>query len=185
MELEKIKVDVDQAWEDEIALEIDGIQVKKHIPYEAKTLMASMLGQFLINENVEDEILSESNLYEVTLFVTFCIFYTNIDAELDTPDKWIALYDYCMRHDYVQKFYEASAYDLGVVIQMYQRLRDGRIAKYNREHSIMNKLYKLVEKTEDEATVSMGERILDLLEEKKMPASYLNFPVDLAKKHVE
>ena len=185
MELVKIKADAGEKWEDVIALEIDGIQVKKQIPYESKRSMAILLESLTVVEDKENEVIYDSTLFDVAFFVLYCIFYTNIDADLTSSEAWVQMYDYATQKGYVKAFYTASADDLEIVRGIYGRIRDIHVTRYNKEHSVLNKLAAQAQQTEDEASVRMGERILDILEERKAPISYLNLPVDLAKKEVE
>ena len=185
MELARIKVDAESTdWKDEIALDVDGIKVKKAIPYELKRGMAGLLEGLLVVEDEEDEIIYESIMYDVAFFAIFCVFYTNIDADLDTMTAWVKLYDYAVNKGYVQKFYSAASDDLEAVRSMYERIKDAHIKRYQKEHSTVNKLAKLAEQTEDEVSKQMAERMLDILEDKKAPISYLNLPMDLAKKEI-
>lgn len=185
MELEKIKVDAEQVSFDELALEVDGICVKKNISYEAKRAMASVLEGLLVIEDDKNGIIYESTMYDVAFFVVYCIFYTNIDADLSTSDKWIELYDYATKNGYPKAFYEASKEDLDIVRGMYQRLMNMHIEKYKHDHSLTNQIIAMLKETEDEASVKMGERMLDILEDKTAPVTYLNTPFSLAKKNIE
>lgn len=186
MELEKIKVTYkDEPWEDEIVLDIDGIKVKKCIPFEAKRTMASVMESLLTLTNDEKEIIYESTMYDVVLFVMFSIFYTNMDADVDSTEEWIALYNYALAKGYIDAFYKASASDLKVVIDMYHRIQNEHFDAYRHDHSTLKKLETFLSQTEDEASVRMGERMLEILEDKKAPVSYLNIPFDLAKKEIE
>lgn len=183
--MELVKIKAEEKWEEEIAFEVDGIQVKKHIPYESKRSMAILLESLVVLEDKENEVIYDSTLYDVAFFILYCIFYTNIDADLNSSEAWVQMYDYATRKGYIKAFYTASADDLDIVRSIYGRIRDLHVARYNKEHSVLGKLAALAQQTEDDASVRMGERMLNILEERKAPISYLNFPVDLAKKDVE
>lgn len=123
----------------------DMIEVKQHIPYEQKEIMALEYVTYINNSDDTVGVMFDSYKRELIELVLICKYYTNIDiTSLDGEEGMMMLHDWIMANDLYDAIHDAVFDDYYIVEEIANDMKKHIRAVYDAQNSIGYKAKKVL-----------------------------------------